>query len=72
MRTLLATAIVLGGLSALNSATEAAPKSKRNTQFVSVECQRAQNEDPSGQFAGYPCWAREMFARGSGTGGGID
>jgi hypothetical protein len=30
--------------------------------------ERAQNEDPAGQFAGYPCWAREIFGRGSGGG----
>jgi hypothetical protein len=32
--------------------------------------ERARNEDPSGQFAGYPCWAREIFGRGSGGGRG--
>jgi len=62
MRTLLATVIFLGGLSALNSTIEAAAPSR--------ECQRAQNEDPGGQFAGYPCWARESFGRGAGSGGG--
>ena len=70
MRTLLATLIALGGLSVLNSATEA--QSKRKIQPVSLECQRAQNEDPAGQFSGYPCWAQEIFARGNGAGGGID
>jgi hypothetical protein len=63
MRTLLATVILLGGLSALNSRTEAAAPSR--------ECQQAQNEDPADQFAGYPCWARESFARGVGSGGGF-
>jgi hypothetical protein len=58
MRKLFATVIVLGGLLALNSATEAS------------ECARAQNEDPAGRFAAYPCWARETFARGTGAGGG--
>jgi hypothetical protein len=34
------------------------------------ECQRrAFAEDPSGQYAGYPCWAREIFGRGQGGGG---
>ncbi|MFZ1104578.1 MAG: hypothetical protein WAN86_17305 [Hyphomicrobiaceae bacterium] len=61
MRTLLAAVIFLGGLSALNSTAEAQR---------SQECQQAQNEDPTGQFAGYPCWAQESFARGSGSGGG--
>jgi hypothetical protein len=37
-------------------------------QRESVECERARNEDPAGQYAGYPCWAREIFARGSGSG----
>jgi len=34
------------------------------------ECERrARAEDPSGQYAGYPCWARETFGRsGSGRG----
>jgi hypothetical protein len=62
MRTLLATVIFLGGLSVLNSTTEAAAPSR--------ECQQAQNEDPAGQFAGYPCWAQESFARSTGSGGG--
>jgi hypothetical protein len=30
--------------------------------------ERARNEDPTGQFAGYPCWAREVFGRGAGGG----
>jgi len=29
-----------------------------------VECQRARTEDPAGEFAQFPCWAREAFARG--------
>ena len=61
MRTLFAALVILGGLSALISTAEAQR---------SVECQRAQNEDPSAQFGGYPCWARESFGRGNGTGGG--
>jgi hypothetical protein len=32
--------------------------------------ERAQAEDPSGQYAGYPCWARETFGRGSSGGRG--
>jgi hypothetical protein len=29
------------------------------------ECQRrARAEDPTGLYAGYPCWARESFGRG--------
>jgi hypothetical protein len=31
------------------------------------ECERrAWAEDPSGQYAGYPCWARQSFGRGGG------
>jgi hypothetical protein len=53
--------IFLGGLSALNSTAEAQR---------SQECQQALNEDPAGEFASYPCWARESFARGAGSGSG--
>ena len=28
-----------------------------------VECERAQQDDPTGYFAGYPCWAREALSR---------
>jgi len=28
--------------------------------------ERAQAADPTGLYAGYPCWAREAFGRGSG------
>jgi hypothetical protein len=79
MRTLLATAIVLGSIFA-RSPTADAGKAKRNARpsyyYVppaysrreQVECERARNEDPSGRFAGYPCWAREIFARGVNAG----
>jgi hypothetical protein len=30
--------------------------------------ERAQNEDPAGVYAGYPCWARSAFSRGGGGG----
>lgn len=30
--------------------------------------ERAQAEDPTGLYAGYPCWARESFGRGSSGG----
>jgi hypothetical protein len=32
--------------------------------------ERAQAADPTGQYAGYPCWAREAFGRGGGSGRG--
>ena len=81
MRVPLAIAMLLGGVFALNSAADAAPKSKRRVQppysyappsdsrREQVECERARNEDPTGQFAGYPCWAREIFGRGFNSGG---
>jgi hypothetical protein len=30
--------------------------------------ERAQAEDPTGLYAGYPCWAREAFGRSGGGG----
>jgi hypothetical protein len=34
-----------------------------------AECERrAEAEDPAGQYAGYPCWARSTFGRGSSGG----
>ena len=81
MRTLLAIAIFLGGIFAVNNTSaDAARKAKRSAQppyyyrapppYYSRErlvCEeRARNEDPAGRYAGYPCWARESFGRGSG------
>jgi hypothetical protein len=79
MRTLLTTAIVLGSIFAL-SPTADARKAKPSVQppyyyrapppYYSRErlvCEeRARAEDPSGRYAGFPCWAREAFGRGSG------
>jgi tetratricopeptide (TPR) repeat protein len=28
-----------------------------------IECERAQQSDPSGSYGGYPCWAREALTR---------
>lgn len=82
MRVPLAIASFLSGVFALNATADAAPKSKRRVQpsyyFAppsynsreQVECERARNEDPAGHFAGYPCWAREIFGRGRNTGRG--
>lgn len=78
MRTLLALTIFAAGTLALNSAVDAGTmrKSKRaakleNTQQYAkrqssdLACEeRARNEDPSGAYAGLPCWAREAIARG--------
>ena len=30
---------------------------------------RARHEDPTGRYAGFPCWAREAFGRGTQGGG---
>jgi hypothetical protein len=37
------------------------PSPDRAEQAVCEE--RAQNADPGGRYAGYPCWARETFSR---------
>ena len=75
MRTLLAIVIVLGALA--SSATAEAERKRtakardhsaqqRSSQREQVvECEKARHEDPTGSFGGYPCWAREAFARGS-------
>jgi len=77
MRTLLAIAMILVGASA--SEAQQRGKAKRyyapNYYYyapyyyysprVNSECERrARAEDPTGLYAGYPCWARETFGRG--------
>jgi hypothetical protein len=72
MRALMAIVIFVGGLVSLDSMADAARKSRRSAkpppqqhQKVDIACEaRARHEDPSGDFAGYPCWAREALARG--------
>ncbi len=76
MRMLLAVAMVLAAMLAGASALEAQQRGKAKRYYynapryyyaprVESECQRrARAEDPSGQYAGYPCWARESFGRG--------
>jgi hypothetical protein len=73
MRTLLAIVIFASGVLALDSPADAARKSKRGAKpayshqpkKVDLACEeRARHEDPTGDFASYPCWAREAFARG--------
>jgi hypothetical protein len=73
MRTLLTIAIVLVGASA--SEAQQRGNAKRyhyapNYYYaprVESECERrARAEDPTGLYAGYPCWARETFGRGRG------
>jgi hypothetical protein len=76
MRVKLAMAISAGGILSVHSATEAQsrrsaqppyyyapPSSELRDQSVCEE--RAQNQDPAGRYAGYPCWARESFGRQS-------
>ena len=86
MRILIAVALFTGGLLALHAQADSAETAKKRTATKArastataqprtysrqeVECERAQYEDPSGYYAGYPCWARE--ALGSGTHGGSD
>lgn len=83
MPTLLAALTFMGSIFAAHSAADAARRSKRVPELRYYQpvhpppdvrerllCEeRAQNEDPAGQFKGYPCWAREIFGRGSGQGG---
>jgi hypothetical protein len=81
MRTLVIAIVSLGGVFALASTADAARKAKRinspsyyyftqpSQREQSLCEERARNEDPAGHFAGYPCWAREIFGRGRNSGG---
>jgi hypothetical protein len=65
--------VTLFGVLALNTTADAAQKGYYTAppRYLSERavCEaRAQHADPSGQYAGYPCWAREAFSRGR-TGG---
>ena len=78
MRIFLALAILAGGIIVLDTPASADTARKSRAKPVStsyaqqrykdyreqLECERARYEDPTGEFAGYPCWAREMFGRG--------
>jgi len=49
-------------------------KAKRPQRYYSYRrysvCEeRARHEDPTGLYAGYPCWAREALGRGTHGGG---
>ena len=74
MRTPIAIALFAGGLLALHTpANSADAAKKRNVKprtyaaqprvpsREDVECERARHEDPTGLYAGLPCWARETF-----------
>ena len=60
--------------SALNVPADAVRKAKRSpkphhdavqprSSQEEIECERARHADPVGQYAGYPCWAREALSR---------
>jgi hypothetical protein len=38
---------------------------QRRTERERLECERARQEDPTGQYAAFPCWAQESFGRGN-------
>jgi hypothetical protein len=74
MRALLALAVSAGGMLLSHAIADArelrrreqppyyfAPPSNLGEQSLCEE--RAQNTDPAGRYAGYPCWAREVFSR---------
>ena len=79
MRIILAIVIFAGGMLALDATAQEASKSKRSAKQsqshkakkvsrskAETACEaRARQEDPTGQYASYPCWAREAFARGA-------
>jgi hypothetical protein len=81
MRALLAVIVALSSIPALTSSADAARRPPRSSGYSyappayaptppalserQVCEERAQAADPSGQYAGYPCWAREAFGRDS-------
>jgi hypothetical protein len=85
MRILLALAILAGGIVMLGTPADAARKRTAKQPYKpsyvakpryqsyreEIECERARHEDPTGEFASYPCWAREVFGRGRNSGGGF-
>ena len=77
MRALMPIVLFVGGILALDATADAQSsrykrtpsyhyKSKaqpRLTYRERLECERARQEDPAGEFKGFPCWAREAFGR---------
>ena len=74
MRTPIAIALFAGGLLALHTPADSADAAKKRSAKPrtytaqprvrpqqDVECERARHEDPTGLYAGMPCWARETF-----------
>jgi hypothetical protein len=82
MRTLLAIAVLMGCTAVPSQAADSPRRDRygerpysygygygyRRYSRQQVECERARHEDPSGAYAGYPCWAQGAF--GSGAKGG--
>jgi hypothetical protein len=68
----LVTMAVLGGIAAPGSAAPRNPERSANPYYVAqpnyhlreqqVCREDAFEADPSGQYAGYPCWARQAFS----------
>jgi hypothetical protein len=80
MRTPLAIVILVGSTVALAATASADRTNQRNAKapqysdtprgqyYASPRAvceERARAEDPTGLYAGFPCWAREAFGRGS-------
>ena len=75
MRTLMAIVLFAGGILALDATADAQSRHKRLAKShpykaqprlaarERLECERARQEDPAGEFRGFPCWARETFGR---------
>ena len=76
MRIFFAVVIAVGGILVSHSTADAresrrspqppqynAPPSSAQQQEQAVCEERAQNADPAGIYAGYPCWAQESFSR---------
>jgi hypothetical protein len=61
MRVLLAVVIFTGGLLALNSTADAGRKVKRSAKPCYVCVGRAPAYDATGEFRGFPGWARRAF-----------
>jgi hypothetical protein len=79
MRYLMVIALVVNGILAPGAAADTARRYKRiakpqhhaaqqrASERERLECERAREEDPTGRFAGYSCWAREVFGRADRT-----
>jgi hypothetical protein len=75
MRALMAIVLYAGGILAVDTTADAQGRHNRITksqahkaqprraQRERLECERARQEDPAGEFKGFPCWAREAFGR---------